>query len=424
MELQQSCICFEVETKRLVKFRSAKDEIQSRLSETTPYTILTFMKCADVSNSLSKLFGKLIQKNRQIGTKMGAAVSYNTNLHKIMENGAPIVSAKTKATTTTKATAFTSRNHKGSNTEACSQQQIARPMNPSGKTIETVVPIVTDISNNQSDAGARKATENVLLRRVSGQIAKVGPLKDGSGTKKPAGSSDHLSGPLNEMVKNTQPTVEALQVTESNTIPAVNIGKKIPQGMNSEVANNQPAENSTVYNQTSANNVQPAVNAPGSTGQTTSILNSQTIEPLLSIKTVPPAVNAASSSNKQSVESGSVVNQPSISITIQPAVNTVANRQSIKNNTSKDSGGSNTTCKLSKDPRKSRSRLYGESIDSGGNDDSEPVAKKARLEPTPDEDSQTNHQGSWQGKVQQNLLFSTATYCEMRAKARQISANW
>ena len=373
---------FEVETKRLVKFRSAKDEIQSRFSETTPYTILTFMKCADVSNSLSKLFGKLIQKNRQIGMKMGAAVSYKTDLDKTKENGAPVVSARTKAT------ASTCSKQRSSSTEAISHQQKTPPMNEE------------------------------MRRRVSGQIAKVGPLKDSAkmSTKlppststapapgvthsnslcllkdrgeahfhaavnniqqaktvdsitqlrqntisinKPANNSDHFGGPLSDMVRNTQLTVAVTQVRGSNTIPAGNI----PQGLNTEVANNQLAENSTVYNQPPTSKVQPAVNATGFTPQTTNTWCNQMRNDMVVIhcsqnsiagsrqelSNIPPYSQADCgiqpehpSSNKESVESNSVFNQPSTNsmTTIQPATNTIAIRQPVDNNTGENVRGS------------------------------------------------------------------------------------
>ena len=219
------------------------------------------------------------------------------------------------------------------------------------------------------------------------------------------------------MVRNTQLTVAVTQVRGSNTIPAGNI----PQGLNTEVANNQLAENSTVYNQPPTSKVQPAVNATGFTPQTTNTWCNQMRNDMVVIhcsqnsiagsrqelSNIPPYSQADGgiqpehpSSNKESVESNSVFNQPSTNsmTTIQPATNTIAIRQPVDNNTGEISGGSNTTGKMSGDRRKSRSRLCGGSIDDGGNDDAEPMAKKVRLEPTPDEDSHTNYQGSWQGK--------------------------
>ena len=245
---------FEVDKKKLEKFTSAKSEIQSRFPEATPFTILTFMKCGDMSNCLWKLFGKLTHKNREIGMKVGMAVSYKTDLDKNKENRDPRVSAKTKAAR------LTSSNQRSCITEACFQQKEAGPVNLSGKTDETTVPVRTDISINQSDAGTKKATGDVLklknthdetLRSGSVQIAKIGPLKDSakksekthpstntgtpdlthgnslslqkeidmtnvksaasttqqaetSDNKKPANNSDHLCEPLSDTVRKIQ----------------------------------------------------------------------------------------------------------------------------------------------------------------------------------------------------------------------------
>ena len=119
-KIVQNKAIFEVERKRLEKFRSTKDEIQTRFSETTPYTIQIFTDYGDVSNCLSKLFGKLTQKNKQIGRKMDAAVCCKTDLHKIKEEEPPNGFAKSKATSSM------CSNHRSSDTEICSQQQKAQ----------------------------------------------------------------------------------------------------------------------------------------------------------------------------------------------------------------------------------------------------------------------------------------------------------
>lgn len=58
---------------------------------------------------------------------------------------------------------------------------------------------------------------------------------------------------------------------------------------------------------------------------------------------------------------------------------------------SEDTRGRNTAGYKSRDPRKSRSRLYGRCADAP--DEDEPVAKKVHLESLPQEDSRKNRQG-------------------------------
>ena len=159
-KIVQNKAIFEVERKRLEKFRSTKDEIQTRFSETTPYTIQIFTDCGDVSNCLSNLFGKLTQKNKQIGMKMDAAVCCKTDLHKIKEEEPPNGFAKSKATPSM------CSNHRSSNAEVCSRQQKACSMSPSEKSSKTAVPVLTDISINRMDAGPKQATENVLQLKI------------------------------------------------------------------------------------------------------------------------------------------------------------------------------------------------------------------------------------------------------------------
>ena len=119
------------------------------------------------------------------------------------------------------------------------------------------------------------------------------------------------------------------------------------------VIEKQPGENTSIFDQSTTESIQPAVNA---------VSNNR------------PAVNAVSN------------NRPAVNAVSnnQPTMNTVFNKQLT---TSEDSCEENTT----KQPEDNST------MEDSCRDKVEPVAKKARLESTP-QDSQNSDQGPWRGR--------------------------
>ena len=374
---------FEVETKKLQKFKCAKDQIKSTFSETISYTILTYVKCGDMSNCLSLLSGKLTEMRQQIGVEVAEPVSKDsavkTDLNKhfnnvvkqnkrmcsvfrgslLQEKGDSNVSVRTTSTECT----FEKQSR--SCTQDCSHE-VNRTLNDSQQAYETKVPIVENLPTDHSFVVAQRMKTRKLqlemLKRIKDLIPKVYSLKDapkkdlstntathvnslrpeaergttnvgtadntamGSQLAEDADSytplkqgrnnrlevtTDGLTRLQDSLIKKTQP-VERLETraTENNNTavniakgaqpslsagnaqPTVNIGENIQPALYI-VANNQAAESSTVYNRPSTRNVQPAMNATGSTPQTTNSWSSQPVEP--PPKNVQPAVNVTGS---------------------------------------------------------------------------------------------------------------------------------
>ena len=124
------------------------------------------------------------------------------------------------------------------------------------------------------------------------------------------------------------------------------------------VIEKQPGENTSIFDQSTTESIQPAVNA---------VSNNR------------PAVNAVSN-NRPAVNAVSN-NRPAVNAVSnnQPTMNTVFNKPLT---TGEDSCEENTT----EQPE-----------DNSCGDKVEPVAKKARLESTP-QDSQNSDQGPWRGR--------------------------
>ena len=186
---------FEVETPKLVRFKNMKDEIQFRFSETTPYNVLTYMKNDDTADCLSHLCGKLIEY-----VAKDPATSPKTELEKhdskvmdqkisgdssLQEEGALDIS-------TTTASTFG---------RDCSQEKTSA-INGSLTATDTPVPVVKDISLDQSGAAGKSEsvlqpenTPDELVRRVNGLLEKAGKLLPSTNTAAPdedLGNSPYL----------------------------------------------------------------------------------------------------------------------------------------------------------------------------------------------------------------------------------------
>ena len=192
---------FEVETPKLVRFKNAKDEIQFRFSETTPYNVLTYMRSDDTTDCLSHLCGKLIEY-----VAKDPVTSPKTKLekddHKVMdqkisrdsslqEEGALNISTTTAPAVT--ASTFG---------RDCSQEKTSA-VSGSHRVNGTPVPVVKDTSIDQSDAAEKSEesalqpenTPDELVRRVNGILEKAGKLLPSTNTAAPdedLGNSPYL----------------------------------------------------------------------------------------------------------------------------------------------------------------------------------------------------------------------------------------
>ena len=183
---------------------------------------------------------------------------------------------------------------------------------------------------------------------------------------------EHLQSPQEHFVIEKQPGENTSifdQSTTESIQPAVNAVSNNRPAVNA-VSNNRPAVNAVSNNRPAVNavsNNRPAVNA---------VLNNR------------PAVNAVSN-NRPAVNAVSN-NRPAVNAVSnnQPTMNTVFNKQLT---TSEDSCEENTT----KQPEDNST------MEDSCRDKVEPVAKKARLESTP-QDSQNSDQGPWRGRELQN----------------------
>ena len=370
---------FEVETKKLQKFKCAKDEIKSTISETINYTILTYVKCGDMSNCLSLLGGKLTEMRQQMGMETTESVSkdsaaktdLNKKVHEVIQQKIPACSVSrgsllqekgdSNLSVRTTSTECTFEIQSRSCTQDCSHE-VNNTVNGSEQAYETKVLIVENLPTDHSFVVAQRMKTRKLqlemLKRIKDLIPKVYPPKKDLSTNtathvnslqhkadrgtttmrtadnntamgsqlakdadnyaqlkqgrnnKPEVTTDDLTRSQDNLVKKTQP-VEKLEMRAKENNTAVNIAEGAQPSLSAGstqlasnigenvqpalciVANNQAAESSTVYNRSYTSNVQPAVNAPGSSPHTTNSLSSQPVESLP--KNVQAAVNDAGS---------------------------------------------------------------------------------------------------------------------------------
>ena len=149
---------FEVKPNMLEELKHAKNQIQSRFSETINYTALTYKKCGDMPKHLSSLCGKLVHKTKEISSEMRKWASQE---YGFTEN-AEVTEGEENATPAVTTTGSSQGDNKTNN-----------------------------ISMIKDDDSNRKTEENIMqpeiaddekLKRVTDLMGEVGPLKDSVGS--------------------------------------------------------------------------------------------------------------------------------------------------------------------------------------------------------------------------------------------------
>ena len=245
-------------------------------------------------------------------------------------------------------------------------------------TTETIQPAVNAVVNYQPTQNSPGLTQTAI-----NTTRNIHPA-DATG-----GKDNQMSNTVSHsQMRNSQ----TLGITPSYPLPTTCCNAVVPK---------QPAENAGLYGQSANGNLvfgypttwygYQMYGDPGaSTGYGSTIMSSTTDQGS-SVGLLDSIAQLMNTFDLSMVYGQPPTNTPSQgSVVGQPAAIQPSDAESLAAR-NEDTRGRNTAGYKSRDPRKSRSRLYGRCADAP--DEDEPVAKKVHLESLPQEDSRKNCQG-------------------------------
>ena len=364
---------FDVKPEKLEKVKLAKNQIQSKISETINYTALTYKKCGDVPKYLSLLCGKVTHKNEGIRSEM-------------LQNLTKCVLQETDCNDNNK---VIKEEDKILSTSSSLQENTTSRLPAMKTTVDSKennrITNSPSMENISTDEAAGKKEENMhpeissggSLKRASGLMAEESPFQSSVETATESPSSTITAATQEgDGVINIEPVsdIQCIQPT-NNTSSFVQLTNDVAR------SNSNTAEEVVEHTHTAEATVVNNHPVEGGTSIPHHLITKST-------GTIQPTVNAEV--NKQPDESKTLLNQSAINNTqtTEPAADEVNSR------------GNEDSRK-----RASRSRLHDDVRD---DNDIESGAKKARLESLEEEDSQTKNQRPWQGKEQQKLFWEVS----------------